>query len=162
MFVLGIDPGLTRTGFGVVQLRRSGPVAIRAGVLRTQPGRPTAERLAELADDLSHLIAEMAPDAVSIERVFIRRDLTNAMSVARASGVAMLCAARAGVAVHEYTPSQVKATVAGDGGADKAQVAAMVVRRLRLAEAPKPADAADALAIALCHLQQSRIGSAAS
>lgn len=162
MFVLGIDPGLTRTGFGLIELRRSGPVAIRAGVLRTEPGRPTAERLAELADDLDRLVVEVSPDAISMERVFIRRDLTNAMSVARASGVAMLCAARAGVSVHEYTPSQVKATVAGHGGADKAQVTSMVVRRLRLAESPRPADAADALAIALCHLQQSRIGMAVS
>jgi len=162
MFVLGLDPGLTRTGFGVVRSSATGPVAVRVGVLATDPSRPMPQRLAELADDLDALIAEVAPDVVALERVFVRRDLTSAMAVARASGVAMVCAARAGLALHEYTPSQVKATVAGDGAADKAMVGAMVARRLGLAEVPRPADAADALAVALCHLQQGRFGAAAS
>ncbi|MEX1281406.1 MAG: crossover junction endodeoxyribonuclease RuvC [Acidimicrobiia bacterium] len=162
MFVLGLDPGLTRTGFGVVRSTRGGPVAERFGVLRTEPDRPVPARLAELADDLDELLAEVRPDVVALERVFVRRNLTNAMSVARASGVAMLCAARAGVALHEYTPSEVKATVAGDGAADKGQVARLVASRLGLDEAPRPADAADALAVALCHLAQARFGAAAS
>lgn len=162
MFVLGIDPGLTRTGFGLVHQSRSGPRAERAGVLRTDPALPMPRRLAELADDLDALLAELSPDVVALERVFVRRNLTNAMGVARASGVAMLCSARAGVALHEYTPSAVKLAVAGDGGADKSQVANLVARRLGLAEAPRPADAADALAVALCHLQQGRLGLAVS
>lgn len=162
MFVLGLDPGLTRTGFGVVRSTRRGPVAERFGVIRTDPDRPVPARLAELADDLDELLAEIRPDVVALERVFVRRNLTNAMSVARASGVAMLGAARAGIALHEYTPSEVKATVAGDGAADKGQVARLVASRLGLDEAPRPADAADALAVALCHLAQARFGAAAS
>ncbi len=162
MFVLGLDPGLTRTGFGVVQDTRKGPRAARVGVLSTDPKLPMPQRLAELADDLDALIAEVAPDVVALERVFVKKNFTNAMSVARASGVAMVCAARAGVALHEYTPSEVKLAVAGDGNADKSQVGALVARRLHLAEVPKPADAADALGVALCHLQQARFGAAAS
>jgi crossover junction endodeoxyribonuclease RuvC len=162
MFVLGLDPGLTRTGFGVIRQTRSGPHAERVGVLRTDPAHPMPQRLAELADDLDALIADVQPDVVALERVFVRRNITSAMGVARASGVAMLCAARAGIALHEYTPSEVKLAVAGDGTADKSQVAKLVARRLSLAEAPSPADAADALGVALCHLQQARFGVAAS
>jgi crossover junction endodeoxyribonuclease RuvC len=162
MFVLGLDPGLTRTGFGVIRQTREGPRAMRVGVLRTDPGRPMALRLAELADDLDALVADVAPDVVALERVFIRRNITNAIGVVRASGVAMLASARAGISLHEYTPSEVKLAVAGDGTADKAQVAKLVAKRLSLAEVPTPADAADALAVALCHLQQARFGAAAS
>lgn len=162
MFVLGLDPGLTRTGFGVVRQTRSGPRAERVGVISTASDRPMPQRLAELADDLDALLADVGPDVVSLERVFVRRNLTSAMGVARASGVAMLCAARAGIALHEYTPSAVKLAVAGDGAADKGQVARLVARRLGLDAPPTPSDAADALAVALCHLQQARFGAAAS
>ena len=106
-------------------------------MIRTEPDRPVPARLAELADDLDELLAEVRPDVVALERVFVRRNLTNAMSVARASGVAMLGAARAGIALHEYTPSEVKATVAGDGTADKGQVARLVASQLGLDEPPR-------------------------
>ena len=155
MFVLGIDPGLTRTGYGVLQVGKGRPKVIAGGVIRTDSQVPMPDRLAELHRDLTSLIAEQAPAVIALERVFIKKNFTNAMSVARASGVAMLAAAEAGIPVREYTPTAVKLAVAGDGNADKDQVAALVVRRLGLSEAPKPADVADALAVALCHSQQS-------
>lgn len=156
MFVLGIDPGLTRTGFGLV---RSGhpPRAVAVGVVRTDPGAETARRLAELFEDLTGLVGEHGPDVLAIERVFTNRNHQTAMSVARASGIALLVAARAGIPVVEYTPTSVKLSVTGDGAADKGMVADMVTRRLGLDRRPNPADAADALAVALCHLQSLRV-----
>ncbi len=161
MFVLGIDPGLTRTGYAVLDVGRGTPRVVAGGVVRTDPKRPMPERLAELHDDLADLIAEYEPAVMALERVFIKKNITNAMSVARASGVAMLAAAGGGIPVREYTPTAVKLAVAGDGSAGKDQVAAMVVRRLALAETPTPSDVADALAVALCYAQQSRIEAAA-
>ncbi len=160
MFVLGIDPGLTRTGYAVLRVAGATPALIAGGLLRTEHTRPMPERLAELHSDLAALIAEYAPSTMALERVFIKKNLTNAMSVARASGVAMLAAAAAGVPVREYTPTEIKLAVAGDGGAAKRQVAEMVARRMGLAAPPEPADLADAIAVALCHAQQSRIESA--
>lgn len=160
MFVLGIDPGLTRTGYGVLRVGRGRPQVVAGGVLRTDPDRTMPERLAELHGDLVSLIHDHAPAVMALERVFIKKNLTNAMSVARASGVAMLAAAQAGLPVREYTPTAVKLAVAGDGSAGKEQVADLVVRRLGLSEAPEPADVADALAVALCHAQQSHIQAA--
>jgi crossover junction endodeoxyribonuclease RuvC len=152
MFVLGIDPGLAATGYGIVA--GGNPMrAIAAGVVRTDPTAPMAERLAELYDDLTALIAEHRPAAGAIEEVFANRNLHTVMGVGRASGVAMLAMTRAGLAVAEYTPSAVKLAVTGYGNASKDQVQSMVARRLGLAAAPKPADSADALAVALCHLQ---------
>jgi crossover junction endodeoxyribonuclease RuvC len=116
-----------------------------------------ASRLRELYDDLEGVVAQFAPEEVAIEEVFVNRNLQTATSVARASGVAMLAAARAGLAVFEYTPSAVKMAVAGYGDATKDQVQVMVARRLGLAGAPSPADAADALAVALCHLQSATL-----
>lgn len=162
MFVLGIDPGLTRTGFGVLAVGRGVPRVVTAGVLRTDPKDPVPQRLAELHADLTELIAETSPSVMALERVFIRKNITNAMTVARASGVAMLAAAEAGIPVREYTPTAVKLAVAGDGTADKSQVASLVERRLRLERLEGPADLADALAVALCHAQQSRIEEAVS
>lgn len=161
MFVLGIDPGLTRTGYGLLQTTRSTPQVIAGGVIRTEHLRPMPERLAELHADLMALISEHRPDVMALERVFIKKNITNAMTVARASGVAMLAAASLGVPVEEYTPTAVKLAITGDGAAGKQQVSEMVVRRLGLAEAPQPADVSDALAVALCHLQHSRIEQAA-
>lgn len=154
MFVLGIDPGLTRTGYGLV---RSGhpPLATSVGVIRTPVTAPTAERLAELYRDLTQLVSEMKPDVVAIERVFTNRNLNTAADVGRASGVCLLVAAQAGVVVREHSPTAVKLAIAGDGKADKRMVQDMVRRRLRLEQVPRPADAADALAIALCELQTS-------
>lgn len=152
MFVLGIDPGLSTTGYGLVEGSHP-PQAIRAGVVRTDKTLPTTQRLAELHDGLEEVITETHPDVIAMETVFTNRNLQTAISVGRASGVALLVAAQAGVPVFEYVPTAVKAAVTGDGSANKQQVQTMVARLLGLAEAPKPADTADALAIALCHLR---------
>lgn len=157
MFVLGIDPGLSVTGYGVVGRDHSRLRAVAAGAIRTDPSDPIATRLLELADDLAGVVAEYRPDEVAIEQVFVNRNLQTATQVGRASGVALLVAARAGLSVHEYTPSAVKMAVVGVGDAPKAQVQAMIARRLGLAEPPRPADAADALAVALCHIQSSGV-----
>lgn len=150
MFVLGIDPGLTTTGYGLVA---DGPRAVSAGVIRTSTGSAVAERLVELHRDLTELVAEHGPTVVAIEQVFSNRNLQTVANVGRAAGVAMLVAAQAKLPVFEYTPSSVKRAVAGYGNAPKDQVQKMVMQRLNLAEIPRPADAADALAVALCHLQ---------
>lgn len=151
MFVLGIDPGLTRCGYGAV-VREAGALrAVAAGVLTTPPTAPLPMRLAELQAGIRGLLAELRPDAVAVERVFFQSNVRTAMSVGQASGVVLAEAAAAGCIVAEYTPTQVKSSVAGSGSADKAQVQKMVAALLGLAAAPKPADAADALALALCH-----------
>lgn len=155
MFVLGIDPGLTRTGYGLVR-RAHPPLPVAVGVIRTAAAKTTAERLGELYGDLAALIEEHQPHVMAIERVFTNRNLHTAISVGRASGVALLAAAQAGIPVAEYTPTAVKLAVTGDGAADKRMVGEMVSRRLRVT-APKSADAADALAVALCHLQSMRV-----
>jgi len=156
MFVLGIDPGLTRTGYGLVR-RGRGLEAHAAGVIRTDPAAPMAERLLELERDLSAVFAEYQPEVVAIERVFTNRNRQTAIAVGRASGVVLLTAARAGLAVHEYSPNEVKLAVAGDGAATKAALASMVARRLARGPVGGPADVADALAIAICHLQSVRL-----
>lgn len=154
MRVLGVDPGLSRCGIGVVDGTGRRAVAQRVGVIRTASAAPTATRLAHLYDAVADLIADVAPDAVSVERVFFTVNVRTAMSVGQAAGVALLCAARAGIPVVEYTPTQVKAEITGHGNADKEQVAFMVKALLQLADLPGPPDAADALALALCHLRR--------
>ena len=153
MFVLGIDPGLSITGYALVRSAPSGFEAVAAGVIRTGRGLPMADRLAELHADLASLIAEHRPEQVAIERVFVNRNLQTAEGVGRASGVVLLAAAQAGLEVHEYSPSAVKKAIVGVGTAPKAQVQEIVARRLGLERSPSPADAADALAVAMCHLQ---------
>jgi crossover junction endodeoxyribonuclease RuvC len=128
-----------------------------AGVVKTSPDQPIERRLLELHSDLVSIIAEYRPDVLAIERIFTNKNLQTAISVGRASGVAVLAAAQAGIPVHEYTPTTVKLAVTGDGSADKRMVGEMVRRRLNLDHIPKPADAADALAVALCHLQSARM-----
>ncbi len=152
MFVLGIDPGLSTTGYGLIESSHP-PKAILAGVIRTDPEAGVGERLSELYDGLSQVVAETTPDAIALETVFTNRNLQTAMSVGRASGVAILIAGRAGIPVFEYVPTAVKSAVTGDGSANKKQVQSMVARLLKLSQLPDPADAADALAIALCHLR---------
>jgi len=159
--VLGIDPGLSRCGYGLVDAGPSGTRAVAVGVLRTRADRPTPERLAELQADLRALIAEHRPAVVAIERVLFQVNVRTAMSVGQASGLALAVAARAGVPVCQYTPNEVKQAVAGYGAAGKAQVQAMVARLLHLPEVPKPPDAADALALAICHLSAGRFRAAA-
>lgn len=152
MFVLGIDPGLSITGYGLVEGSHP-PRAHQAGVIRTDTERSIPERLLELYHGLTEIVADTEPDAVALETVFTNRNLQTAMSVGRASGVALLSAAEAGIPVYEYVPTAIKSAVTGDGSANKGQVQQMVTRLLRLEQAPKPADASDALAIALCHLR---------
>ena len=152
MFVLGIDPGLSVTGYGLVEGGHH-PRALLAGVIRTDPEQPTTRRLVELHTELTRVISEASPDVVAIESVFTNQNLQTAVSVGRASGVAILAAANAGLEVYEYVPTAVKSAVTGDGSANKEQVQRMVARLLQLDRPPKPADAADALALALCHLR---------
>lgn len=156
MFVVGIDPGLTTTGYGAVRRIGGRVEAVSVGVIRTDPALAAGRRLSELYRDVSGLLEELAVEALAIERVFQNRNRSTAIGVGRASGVIMLAAAQRGLAVHEYTPTSVKAAVAGDGSADKGQIQRMVARRLGLGSLPAPADAADALAVALCHLQTAR------
>ncbi len=152
MFVLGIDPGLSRCGYGAVRSTSAGPRAQAVGVLRTDPHEPLPVRLADLQRDLRQLLAELRPDVVAVERVFFQVNVRTAMSVGQASGLAMAEAVSAGCEVAQYSPNEVKLAVAGDGSADKTQVKSMVARLLGLREIPGPADAADATALALCHL----------
>jgi crossover junction endodeoxyribonuclease RuvC len=152
--VLGVDPGLSRCGLAVVDGDAHRAVIVRAGVVRTPPSAPTAERLASLYEETRTLVAETSPDTVAIERVFFNSNVRTAMGVGQAAGVVLLAAAQSGLAVTEYTPTQVKAAVAGRGDADKDQVAFMVRAIFSLADVPKPADVADALALGLCHLRQ--------
>lgn len=156
MRVVGVDPGLSRCGVGVVEGPSQRPRAVRAGVIRTAADMPTARRLAVLHRELTAVLAQTAPDAVAVERVFFNSNVRTAMGVGQAAGVVLLCAEQAGLPVVEYTPTQVKSAVAGSGAADKAQVGFMVAAALRLEAPPQPADVADALALALCHLQRAR------
>jgi crossover junction endodeoxyribonuclease RuvC len=153
MFVLGIDPGLTTTGYGVIASSGSSDRAVAAGVIRTNQELPVTSRLAELARDLREIVVEHQPATAAIEQVFVNNNHQTAMSVARASGVVLLVLAEAGVDVAEYTPSAVKMALTGSGAADKTQMQRVVAMRLGLSTPPEPADAADALAVALCHVQ---------
>ncbi len=153
MRVLGVDPGLTRCGLGVVDGAPGRPLRMVAvGVARTPSTDDVAARLLALETDVERLIAEHRPDVVAVERVFSQHNVRTVMGTAQAAAVAITCAARAGLPVVLHTPSEVKAAVTGNGRADKAQVGAMVTRLLQLDCAPKPADAADALALAICHV----------
>ncbi|MGN7798649.1 crossover junction endodeoxyribonuclease RuvC [Leifsonia shinshuensis] len=152
MRVLGIDPGLTRCGVGIVDVRPDRRAAlVEVAVIRTPPGMPLEERLLAVGTGIERLIDEHGPAVVAIERVFAQHNLRTVMGTAQVSGVALHAAAKRGLPVGLHTPSEVKAAVTGYGSADKKQVQAMVARILGLDEAPKPADAADALAIAICH-----------
>ena len=153
MRVLGIDPGLTRCGLGVVEGSIGRPLRmVEVGVVRTPSDLAIPQRLMQIEQGIEEWLERHRPDAVAVERVFARSDVSTVMGTAQASGLAMVAAARRGIPVALHTPSEVKAAVSGNGRADKAQVGAMVARLLRLAEAPKPADAADALALAITHI----------
>lgn len=167
MRVLGVDPGLTRCGIGVVDGALGRAITlVDVTVVRTPPGDEIGARLFALELELERLLAEHRPDAVAVERVFSQHNVRTVMGTAQAGAVAIVAAARHGIPVALHTPSEVKAAVTGSGRADKDQVGAMVTRILRLREAPKPADAADALALAICHLWRgaavSRLSAAAA
>jgi crossover junction endodeoxyribonuclease RuvC len=150
--VFGVDPGLTRCGFGVVDGGPGRTVrAVAVDVVRTPVDAPLAERLHELYQAVCVWLDRYEPNVVAIERVFAQHNVRTAMGVAQASGVVALAAAQRNLPVEFHTPSEVKAAVTGSGRADKAQVTAMVTKLLGLKVAPKPADAADALALAICH-----------
>ncbi|PRY33817.1 crossover junction endodeoxyribonuclease RuvC [Umezawaea tangerina] len=153
MRVFGVDPGLTRCGFGVVDGGPGRTVRIVAvDVVRTSPDDELATRLLHLADEVEVWLDRYRPEVVAIERVFSQHNVRTAMATAQAGGVVALAAARRSLPVMFHTPSEVKAAVTGSGRADKSQVTTMVTKLLGLAEAPKPADAADALALAICHI----------
>ncbi len=160
MRVLGIDPGFATTGYGVVE-RASGSLrAVTLGAIRTPPALAQADRLAHLAGGLRGVIDATSPDVVAVERLFFNSNVRTAMSVGQASGVALVIAAEAGLEVADYTPSEVKLSVVGVGNAAKHQVQAMVAALLKLPSVPKPADAADACALAICHLNRSGLSRA--
>ncbi len=149
--VLGIDPGLSRCGYGAVGGRGAAMTAVAYGVITTDPSLPLPQRLAELAEELDRLVVEFHPSAMAVERVLFQTNARTAISVGQASGLALVAAAREGIPVAQYSPNEVKLAVAGHGGADKEQVQQMVTRILKLGAVPRPPDAADALALALCH-----------
>src|ERR1700710_2431357 len=153
MRVLGVDPGVTRCGLGVVDGSPGRGLRLaHVEVVRTPPDGEIGSRLLAQADAIAAAIARFAPDAVAVERVFSQHNVRTVMGTAQVAGLAMVAATRAGVPVALHTPSEVKAAVTGSGTADKAQVGAMVPRLLRLAQMPRPADAADALALAICQV----------
>jgi len=151
MRIIGIDPGTGILGFGVIDAARGRTRLVTAGVVRTPAHTPLAERLEEIYDSLTEIIAETKPQQMAIEKLFFTKNITTAISVAEARGVAMLTGQQAGLAIAEYTPNEVKKSIAGYGAAKKPQMQEMVRLQLGLAEAPKPDDCADALAAALTH-----------
>jgi crossover junction endodeoxyribonuclease RuvC len=157
VLVLGIDPGIATTGYGLVQESPDGNLsAVAYGVILTPPGKPLPERLLLLHGQLSELLLLHHPISGAVEKLFFQRNVRTAMAVGQARGVALLALAQAGLAAAEYTPLEIKQAVAGYGAADKNQVQQMVRALLGLAEVPKPDDAADALAVAICHAHSVR------
>ncbi|HZR47912.1 MAG TPA: crossover junction endodeoxyribonuclease RuvC [Streptosporangiaceae bacterium] len=151
--VLGVDPGLTRCGIGVVDgVPGRAPALVKVGVIRTPASDDIASRLLAIEVEIESWLDACRPHAVAVERVFSQHNVRTVMGTAQAGATAILAAARRGIPVGLHTPSEVKAAVTGNGRADKAQVTTMVSRLLRLTDPPKPADAADALALAICHL----------
>ena len=159
MLVLGLDPGTATTGFGVVNYSQGRARALRYGVIRTSPELPMHLRLLQIQREVEALLMELQPDAVAIEQIFYHRNAKTVITVAQARGVLIVTAAANGVPLFEYTPLQVKQSVCGYGRADKQQIQIMVQKLLNLTELPRPDDAADALAIAVCHLHSYKINS---
>lgn len=159
MRIIGIDPGTGILGFGVIDFRRGSNKfkMVTAGVITTPAHTPTDERLEEIFNSLTEIINETKPDVMSIEKLFFARNVTTAISVAEARGVAMLTGRQAGISIAEYTPLQIKQTLTGYGKADKKQIQEMVRLNLGLTEVPKPDDCADALAAAITHAAMSRL-----
>lgn len=157
MKIIGIDPGTGILGFGVIAVEKGKVKLVTAGVVRTPAHTPLDERLEEIYDSLKDIIKETNPDVMSIEKLFFTRNVTTAMSVSHARGVAMLAGRKAGMPIAEYTPNEIKQTLTGYGKADKKQMQEMVRLQLNLKEVPKPDDAADALAAAITHHLMSRL-----
>jgi crossover junction endodeoxyribonuclease RuvC len=160
MRVLGVDPGLTRCGLGVVEGTPGKPPALVAvGVIRPPADLDVSQRRVRIAEEVDERVGRHQPDAVAVERVFAQHNVRTVMGTAQASGIAMVVAARRGLPVALHTPSEVKAAVTGSGRADKEQVTTMVTRILKLSERPTPADAADALALAICQVWRGGVAS---
>lgn len=150
--VLGIDPGTARTGYGLVEHAADGALRLVAyGVIETRPDRPMGDRLLQLEADLDRLVVERPPVGAGVEKIYFDRNVSTALTVGQARGVVLLTLARHGIPVDEYTPLEVKQAVAGNGSADKKQMQAMVRMLLSMEAEPRPDDAADALAVAICH-----------
>jgi crossover junction endodeoxyribonuclease RuvC len=157
VLILGIDPGTATTGYGLVQEDKDGLALVDYGVVTTPPSQPLAGRLQTIYQDLSEVIHQYQPTAAAVEELFFSRNVRTALSVGHARGVAMLALADAGLPIYEYKPLEVKQAIAGYGGADKRQVQEMVRMLLNLEHAPHPDDAADAVAVAVCHIHSARM-----
>ena len=151
MVILGIDPGVATIGFGIIRAERGKNTLIQYGVITTPPGIPLSERLVQIFDDMQQLIEVFKPDEMAVEELFFSKNITTGISVAHGRGVILLVAEKMGIPVFEYTPMQVKQSVVGYGKAEKKQVMLMTQRLLNMKEIPRPDDAADALALAICH-----------
>ena len=151
MRILGIDPGIAIVGFGLIESNRGSVRMLQYGAVTTEAGLPLATRLVQIENDMTALIAQLKPDEIAVEELFFSKNITTGIAVAHGRGVILCTAERLGVPIFEYTPMQVKQAVVGYGLADKKQVMDMTKRLLKLKAVPKPDDAADALAIAICH-----------
>ena len=151
MIILGVDPGIATIGFGVIEARRGQNILKQYGVITTPAGLPLANRLLQISEDMDALIRQFQPDEMAVEELFFTKNITTGIAVAHGRGVILLSAQRLGLPIFEYTPMQVKQAVAGYGGAQKLQVMKMTQRLLKMKHLPRPDDAADALAIAICH-----------
>ena len=151
MIILGIDPGVATIGFGVIEADRQKNTLIQYGTITTPPGIPLSSRLLQISQDMEELIRTFSPDELAIEELFFNNNITTGIAVAHGRGVILLEAERLGVPIFEYTPMQVKQAVVGYGKAEKKQVMLMTQRLLHMNHIPRPDDAADALAIAICH-----------
>ena len=151
MVILGIDPGVATIGFGLIRAERGKNTLLQYGVITTPAGIPLSQRLLQISRDMDELLAQFKPDEMAVEELFFTKNITTGISVAHGRGVILLAAEKAGVPIYEYTPMQVKQAVVGYGGAQKRQVMLMTQRLLNMKEVPKPDDAADALALAICH-----------
>lgn len=156
MRILGIDPGTGICGFGVIDVVKNKPKLVDAGVISTPPHTPLPERLEDIYDSLNEIIKSTKPDVVSIEKLFFMQNITTGISVAEARGVCILVAKQHKLPIFEYSPNEIKKTMTGYGHADKKQMQEIVRMTLKLEQVPKPDDAADALAAALCHNLHSR------
>ncbi len=152
MRIIGIDPGTGILGFGIIEVTRSKPQLVDAGVIRTPVNEDDAVRLATIYEELTDIIVDTKPTVMSVEKLFFAQNVTTAMTVAQARGVILLCGQQVGLQIFEYTPLQIKQAVTGYGRADKKQMQEMVRLTLRLSAIPRPDDAADAVAIAICDI----------
>lgn len=157
MLTLGIDPGTAITGYGLVREEAGGLALIDCGVITTPAGQPLPARLQTIYQELSSLVARLQPAVAAVEELFFSRNVRTALSVGHARGVALLALADAGLPIYEYKPAEVKQAIAGYGGADKHQVQEMVRMLLNLDHVPQPDDAADAVAVAVCHIHSARM-----